>query len=125
MFTLPSQTAEYVADALMELFSRVGIPDEIVSHQGTNFVSNLMSQLCATLGIRKINSSPYHALTNGLVERMNDTLKSLLRKFVYDTPKTWDKVLPYILFAYREVPEASSGFSPFELVDRIGDLFPW
>ena len=115
-FAIPSQTAEVVADALMELFSRVGIPDEIISDQGTNFMSTLISQLCDTLGVRKINSTPYHPETNGLVERMNGTLKSMLRKFVHDAPKTWDKVLPYILFAYREVPEVSSGFSPFELI---------
>ena len=115
-FALPSQTAEVVADALMEFFSRVGIPDEIISDQRTNFMSALISQLCDTLGVKKIKSTPYHPETNGLVERMNGTLKAMLKKFVYDTPKVWDKVLPYVLFAYREVPEASTGFSPFELV---------
>ena len=115
-FPIPSQTAEVVADALIELFSRVGIPDEIVSDQGTNFMSSLITQLCETLGIRKIKSSVYYPQTNGLVERLNGTLKSMLRKFVHDEPKTWDKVLPYVLFSYREVPESSTGFSPFELV---------
>ena len=115
-FPIPSQTAEVVADALIELFSRVGIPDEIVSDQGTNFMSSLITQLCETLGILKIKSSVYYPQTNGLVERLNGTLKSMLSKFVHDEPKTWDKVLPYVLFSYREVPEASTGFSPFELV---------
>ena len=30
--------------------------------------------------------------------------------------KDWDKLLPYVLFAYREVPQTSTGFSPFELL---------
>ena len=30
--------------------------------------------------------------------------------------RDWDTLLPYILFAYREVPQATTGFSPFELV---------
>ena len=30
--------------------------------------------------------------------------------------KDWDKMVPYLLFAYREVPQASTGFSPFELL---------
>ena len=30
--------------------------------------------------------------------------------------KDWDKLLPYVLFTYREVPQATSGFSPFELL---------
>ena len=40
----------------------------------------------------------------------------MLRKAATNEGKDWDKVLPYLLFAYREVPQASTGFSPFELV---------
>ncbi len=40
----------------------------------------------------------------------------MLRKFVADTGRDWDKWLPFVLFAYREVPQASTGFSPFELL---------
>ena len=115
-FPIPSQTAEVVADSLLQFFSRMGVPEEIVSDQGTNFLSELVTQLCSNLGISKLKTSPYHAMANGLVERFNGTMKSMLRKFVHDEPKSWDKVLPFVLFAYREVPEAATGFSPFELV---------
>ncbi|KAI4883507.1 hypothetical protein NFI96_029468 [Prochilodus magdalenae] len=54
--------------------------------------------------------------TDGLVERLNQTLKQMLRKFVNETGTDWDQWLPYLLFAYREVPQASTGFSPFELL---------
>ena len=40
----------------------------------------------------------------------------MLRKFVSDNVTLWDKCLPYLLFAYREVPCASTGYSPFELL---------
>lgn len=40
----------------------------------------------------------------------------MLRKFVSETGRDWDQWLPYLLFAYREVPQASTGFSPFELL---------
>jgi hypothetical protein len=109
-------TAEAVAECLLDLFTDKGIPDEIVSDQGTQFMSSLIQQLCQTLGIKSIRSSVYHPATNGLVERFNGTMKSMLRKFVYDNPKHWDKYLKFLMFAYREVPEASTGFSPFELV---------
>ena len=117
-FAIPSQASEIVADALIELFSRMGIPNEIVSDQGTSFMSQLIQELCTSLGIKKIKSTPYHPETNGLVEKFNGSMKSMLRKFVHDEPKTWDKlhVLPYIMFAYREVPETSTGFAPFELI---------
>ena len=40
----------------------------------------------------------------------------MLRKTAVKEGLDWDKMLPYILFAYREVPQASTGFSPFELL---------
>ena len=40
----------------------------------------------------------------------------MLRRFSREAPKNWDELLPYLLFAYREVPQASTGFSPFELL---------
>jgi len=40
----------------------------------------------------------------------------MLKKFCHDRPGTWDLVLPYLLFALRETPSASSGISPYELV---------
>ena len=113
---LRSTSSKAVADALIHYFSRVGIPDEIVSDQGSNFVSKLMAQLYEQLGITKIKTSVYHPEANGLVERFNGTLKSMLKKFVQERVQTWDKYLPYLLFAYREVPSESTGYSPFELL---------
>ena len=40
----------------------------------------------------------------------------MLRKAATNEGKDWDKLVPYLLFAYREVPQASTGFSPFELL---------
>ncbi|XP_051271642.1 uncharacterized protein LOC127372197 isoform X5 [Dicentrarchus labrax] len=68
------------------------------------------------LGIRSLRTTPYHPQTDGLTERFNQTLKQMLRKFVNNSGTDWDQWLPYLLFAYREVPQASTGFSPFELL---------
>ena len=68
------------------------------------------------LHIQALRTSPYHPQTDGLVERFNQTLKLLLHKVASGERKDWDKLLPYLLFAYREVPQSSTGFSPFELL---------
>lgn len=115
-FPLRSITTPKIIHALIQMFSRVGIPEEILTDQGTNFTSRLMGQLYQQLGINAIKTTPYHPQTDGLVERFNQTLKNMLRKFVADTGRDWDKWLPFVLFAYREVPQASTGFSPFELL---------
>ena len=59
---------------------------------------------------------PYHAQSNGLVERFNGTLKQILKKLCFERPKDWHLHLPAVLFAYRDAPHAATGFSPFELV---------
>ena len=50
------------------------------------------------------------------MEHFNNTLKALLRKLVSKEGCNWDRLLPYVLFAYREVPQSTTGFSPFELL---------
>lgn len=116
VFPLRNVKAKQVATALLKLFSRVGIPREVLTDQGTNFRSQLLKQVYRLLGIKAIKTTPYHPQTDGLVERYNRTLKSMLCKFVSDTGSDWDQWIPYLLFAYREVPQSSTGFSPFELL---------
>ena len=111
-----SMESERVAEALFEFFSKFGIPREIQSDQGTNFVSAVMKHVYRLLGINKLTATPYHPEASGLVERLNSTILSMLRKYVHEEPEQWDKYLPYLLFAYREVPQESTGFSPFEMV---------
>ena len=113
---LKSIDAENIAEKLVEVFARVGIPEEILTDQGSNFVSQLLAELYRLLHVRPIRTSPYHPQTDGLVVRFNRTLKEMLRKTASIEGRDWDKLLPYLLFAYREVPQASTGFLPFELI---------
>ena len=55
-------------------------------------------------------------MCNGLVERFNGTLKSMLKKLCAEQPRQWHRFINALLFAYREVPQESTGFSPFELL---------
>ena len=113
---LKSIESESVATALIDTFSRVGFPTELLSDQGTNFMSALMEQLCKLLQIRKMNTTPYHPQANGLVENFNGTLKKMLKCYAKDEPEEWDKHIPFVLFAYRESPHESTGYSSFELL---------
>lgn len=108
--------AKSVVDALFCLISRVGIPKEILTNQGTVFMSRTLCELYELLGIKTIRTSVDHPQTDGLVERFNWTLKTMICKFIHEDAKNWDKWLEPLLFAMREVPQASPGFSPFELL---------
>ena len=113
---LPSTEASWIAKELVSLFSRVGIPEEILMDQGSNFMSVLLQEIYQLLSISRIRMSPYHPQTDGLVERFSGTLKAMMKKFTSKNKKDWDEHLPYLLFAYREAPQESTGFSPFELL---------
>ena len=113
---MKSVDALHVAQELLVYCSRFGVPREILTDQGANFTSKLLSELYGMLHIHLIRTTPYHPHTDGLVERFNKTLKSMLRKAAIYEGKDWDKMVPYLLFAYREVEQSSTGFSPFELV---------
>ena len=87
---LRSQEAEVVAGAMVEVFSRVSVPKEILSDQGTNFMSSLISELCRLLSIRKLSTTSHLPQANGLVERFNGTLKQMLQIFAQNEPGKWD-----------------------------------
>ena len=105
-----------VAEALMGFFSRLGIPGTIHSDRGTQFTSEMMAEVKRLLRVGSSYTTPYHAMGNGLVERFNGTLKRMLRKMCVEQPQEWSRYINPVLFAYREVPQASTRFSPFELL---------
>ncbi|XP_064462232.1 uncharacterized protein LOC135372664 [Ornithodoros turicata] len=105
-----------VAEALVDMFSRLGVPREIPSDRGAQFTSDLMKEVARLLSLRQLHTTPYHPMANGMVEKFNGTLKQMLRRMSQEQPRHWDRYIAPLLFAYREVPQASLGFSPFELL---------
>jgi len=108
--------AETVAEALVNMFTRVGVPREILSDQGSQFLSAVMKEMCRLLSLHQLVTTPYHPMCNGLVEQFNGTLKTMLRHMCAKKPRDWDRYLGPLLFAYREVRQDSLGYSPFELL---------
>lgn len=113
---LKSIKAEDVAEALWEIWTRLGIPREILTDNGSQFVGSLANEVNRLLSVRGLRTTPRHAQCNGLVERFNGTIKNMLRHLCQEQPREWDRFIPALLFAIREVPQESLQFSPFELL---------
>ncbi|KAK7113985.1 hypothetical protein V1264_000125 [Littorina saxatilis] len=107
---------ETVSEALWVMWTKVGIPREVLTDRGSQFTSEVMEEVNKLLNIKGIHTTPWHPQTNGLTEKFNSTLKHMMKKLCQEQPKDWDKFLPALLFAYREVPQESLKFSPFELL---------
>jgi transposase InsO family protein len=79
---------------------RHGIPDAIVTDRGSSFVNELAAAVFKTLGIKHHKSAAYHPQANGLVERFNQTLKRMLKKWVEENGSEWDVPLQCFVFAH-------------------------
>ena len=112
---LKSTTARAVATGLLDIFSRTGIPLQLLSDQGAQFTGKVVEHLCEGLGIDQISSTPYHPEGNGVVERMHGPLCAMLTKAAREG-HDWVGQVPFALFALRAAPNRDTGFSPFELV---------
>ena len=110
-----------VAEGLVEMFSRTGIPRVILSDQGAQFMGSVVQSLCGRLGVTHIKTSTYHPQSNGCLERFHGTLVPMLRK-VSKNNLLWPEQIKYVLFALRGMPSRTTGFSPYEVV--FGRKFP-
>lgn len=116
-FATPDQKAETIARLLVEhVVVRHGVPECLLSDRGPNFLSELMREVCRLLGTTKVNTSGYHPQCDGLVEKLNNTLISMLAKSVNKYGHDWDVQLPYVLFAYRAAVQDSTQISPFHML---------
>ncbi|GBL99975.1 Retrovirus-related Pol polyprotein from transposon 17.6, partial [Araneus ventricosus] len=109
-------TAKTTCDVLMKIFTTTGFPEVICTDQGTNFTALLTKEFLKLIGAAPRFATPGHPESMGTVERWNKTLKEMLNKNIQDHGRDWDLHLPYLLFAYREVPHGTTGLSPFQLV---------
>ena len=107
---------ETVAKALLDMYSRVGVPEEVLSDLGTRFTSDCMKEASRLLSTRRLTTSPYHSACNGLVGKFNGTLKQMLRRLCHEQPRQWHRFINPLLFTYREARQEATGFSPFELL---------
>ena len=112
---LKSITAKSVAEAMMKVFATTGIPLQLLTDQGSQFVGSLVAHLCRDLHIDKLKTAPYHPECNGVVERMHGTLGAMLTK-ASSLGLDWVGQVPFALFALRSSPNRDTGFSPFELI---------
>lgn len=107
--------ASTVSKALYEIFTRMGLPGEILSDQGSNFMSTLLQRVMEIVEVKMIKTSPYHPQSNRMLERFHATLKAMLKKSAIEK-KEWDMYLPYVCFAFRDAAHLATGFSPFQLL---------
>ena len=116
-YVVKDQTAHTAAETLRNgYFGLFRAPAYLVSNQRKAFTSHLISNLCELYGVQKLRTSPYHAQTNGQVERMNQTIIRMICKLEQDKKARWSEHLPEMLAAYNGTHSAVTGYSPYFLL---------
>lgn len=112
-----NQTSKTTADALFHNFIvPYGIPTTLHSDQGANFSSKLIQDLCFLTGISKSRTTPYHPMGNGITERFNRTLISMLGTLEQDQKSDWKIHIGSLVHAYNATKHETTGFSPYFLM---------
>ena len=122
-YAVPDHKADSVAQKIVcEFFTRFGTPEVIHSDQGRDFQSNLFQEMCRILEIDKTRTTPWHPQSDGMIERFNRTIETMLRQCVAENQRDWDEMLPYCCAAYRNAIHSTTKFTPNELM--LGRCLP-
>ena len=106
-------TTATTIEQLLNVFATHGLPNTIVSDNGSVFTSDEFTNFVKQNGIEHIRTSPYHPASNGLVERSVQTFKMGLKRITEGSLQTrFNK----FLFQYRLTPQTTTGSSPAELM---------
>ena len=117
VYVVKDQTARTTAKTLRNgYFGLFNAPAYLISDQEKAFTGHIITHLCDLYGVQKLRTSPYHAQTNGQVERMNQMIICMISKLEEDKKACWSKHLPELLLAYNATCSAVTRYSPYYLL---------
>ena len=97
-------------------FGLFSAPAYLISDQGKAFTGHIITHLCDLYAVQKLRTLPYHAQTNGQVERMNQTIIHMIGKLEEDKKACWSEHLLELLLAYNTTHSTVTGYSPYYLL---------
>ena len=109
----------YSMDRLAELYVREivrlhEIPLSIVFGRDPRFTSKFWKELQSALGTRLNLSTTFHLQTDGQSERVIQVLEDMLRGCVLDFPRSWDRYISLMEFAYNNSYQTNISMTPYE-----------
>ena len=117
---MTSITAGHTINELRLIFTHYGLPEEVVSDNGPQFISNEFAEFMNRNGIKHTLVPRYRPQSNGAAERSVRIVKEALVKQVLEGNKGSSKKhrLADFLLRYRSTPHNTTGATPAELLTR-------
>ena len=112
---MSSTTTTKTLEVLRQTFAAYGLPEQIVTDNGPQFISDEFANFTKANGIKhNIRTAPYHPASNGLAERFVQSLKQSLKTTSNSGHSLNYRVSNYLL-SYRSTPHATTGVAPCTL----------
>ena len=105
------------------IFRLHGIPDSIVSDQGTQFTSEFTRALIKLVGIQQKLSTSFHPQTNGQTERINAIVEQYLRGYCSYQQDNWAELMTLAEFSYNNTLSSTMGMTPFRAMYGINPCY--
>jgi transposase InsO family protein len=125
---LNSIRSEQAVAFFTHIIHRFGVPNSIITDNGTQFTGRKFLDFCEDHHIRADWAAMAHPMTNGQVERANDMILQGLKPWIYNDlnkfGKRWTKELPSVVWSLRTTPSRATGFTPFFLVYGAEAILP-
>ena len=115
MVEVKTTASQYVLPELNNIFSLMGVPEELKSDNGPPFKGNEFSDFCDEFGVKHRKITPAWPQANGQVENFNKNLKRLIQKSFINN-SNWKQELNSFLRSYRNTPHGSTKATPAELI---------
>ncbi|KAG1929330.1 retrotransposable element [Pimephales promelas] len=113
-------TAFETAEALFQyVFRNFGIPEDVVSDRGPQFISRVWKAFFNLLGISVSLTSGYHPQSNGQTERKIQEIGRYLRSYCHDHQDCWSRYLPWAEYAQNSLRQSTTGLTPFQALSRL------
>ena len=114
---IPNAEATTVARKFVERIVTIfGVPLSVHSDQGSNFQSKVFKEMCHILGIHKTRTTPFRPISDGMVEKSNSTIETMLSVFVSKHQRDWNDYIYLLMLAYRSAEHESLGTSPCSIL---------
>ena len=116
-YVTPDQTVKTIAKFLYGGYISIfGALARLLSDRGTSFTSSIIEELCKILGVKQLQTMPYHPQMNGLVERLHQTIMHMIGKLGEDKKGSWPSYLAEIVHTYNVTQSTVTGYSPHYLM---------
>lgn len=116
-YPLLNKETNTVARSFVDNFIlRYGIPTEIATDRGTEFISSTMQEVCKLLKINQLQSTAYHHESLGSLENSHKSLGAFLRIQTDNQACQWSDWLQYWCFSYNTTVHTATKYTPYELV---------